>query len=215
MVANVVGKAATATAGAIHSYTQKQLDKQQPNHRPATVSPTFRRGLAAAAAVASGAAYVTGRLAELVGQASYSTALMIAKALPGHKKKKPGELATPEERSALHTMGAAGLVAFVDVYDSLEAAAKVVFAQSADATTQYITYKYGPEAGVAAADSVPVARDMLSATMNFSRLGARAFISGTAKRTAKVYLKSAVAGGFQGDFQIKGGFFHQLHFAVC
>jgi len=51
------------------------------------------------------------------------------------------ELATPEGRSALHTMGAAGLVAFVDVYDSLEVAAKVVFAQSAEATTQYITYK--------------------------------------------------------------------------
>jgi hypothetical protein len=39
-------------------------------------------------------------------------------------------------------MGAAGLVAFVDVYDSLEGAAKVVFAQSAEATTQYITYKW-------------------------------------------------------------------------
>jgi hypothetical protein len=44
MVVNVVGKAATATAGAIQNYTQKQLDKQQPNHKPATVSPTFRRG---------------------------------------------------------------------------------------------------------------------------------------------------------------------------
>lgn len=31
---------------------------------------------------------------------------------------------TPEERSVLHTVGAAGLVAFVDVYDSLESAAK-------------------------------------------------------------------------------------------
>jgi hypothetical protein len=46
--------------------------------------------LAVAASVASGAAYVTGRLAELVGQASYSMALVIAKALPGHKKKSPG-----------------------------------------------------------------------------------------------------------------------------
>jgi hypothetical protein len=31
---------------------------------------------------------------------------------------------TPEDRSVLHTVGAAGLVAFVDVYDSLENAAK-------------------------------------------------------------------------------------------
>jgi hypothetical protein len=35
---------------------------------------------------------------------------------------------------------------------------------------------------------------MLSATINFSRLGARAFISKTAKHSAKVYLKSTVAG---------------------
>lgn len=35
-----------------------------------------------------------------------------------------GDEVTPEERSAFHTVGAAGLVAFVDVYDSLEAAAK-------------------------------------------------------------------------------------------
>jgi hypothetical protein len=41
---------------------------------------------------------------------------------------------------------------------------------------------------------VPIAQDMLSATINFSRLGARAFISRTAKHSAKVYLKSTVAG---------------------
>lgn len=119
--------------------------------------------------VASTAAYVTGRLAALVGHASYMTALTIAKSLPGHKKKAPGalvkgalvhasraracthcssaavapcvratahartvpshcahccrrhwhlrsgELVSVEERSALHTVGAAGLVAFVEV----------------------------------------------------------------------------------------------------
>jgi hypothetical protein len=36
-----------------------------------------------------------------------------------------------------------------------------VFYQSADATSQYIQYKYGPEAGQAAQESVPVAKDML------------------------------------------------------
>lgn len=92
--------------------------------------------------VASSAAYVTGRLAALVGQASYATALAIARSLPGHKKQQKGELVTQEERSVLHTVGAAGLVAFVDVYDSLEKAAKVVLAQSGDATVQYIEYKW-------------------------------------------------------------------------
>lgn len=46
-----------------------------------------------------------------------------------------------QERSALHTVGAAGLVAFVDVYDSLEAAAKKVLTDSGEASQQYIAYK--------------------------------------------------------------------------
>lgn len=41
-------------------------------------------------------------------------------------------------------------------------------------------HRYGPAAGAAAAESVPVAQDMISAAINFSRLGARAFISKTA-----------------------------------
>lgn len=41
--------------------------------------------------VASSAAYVTGKLAALVGQASYATALAIAKTLPGHSTRKKGE----------------------------------------------------------------------------------------------------------------------------
>jgi hypothetical protein len=153
-----------------------------------------------------------------------------------------------------------------------------VFYQSADASQQYIQYKYGPEAGDAAKQSVPVAKDMLdgeqaghelvgwccwhaqsnvaapcaawaavgrcqevfhlcgsmciasdqmmfaslqfllpvvrhpsdpcctdclllspsllfaTATINFSRLGARAFVSKTAKTSAKVYFKSTMAG---------------------
>eukprot|EP00879_Flechtneria_rotunda_P001609 GHRR01001769.1.p1 GENE.GHRR01001769.1~~GHRR01001769.1.p1 ORF type:complete len:345 (+),score=146.16 GHRR01001769.1:601-1635(+) len=193
-IANAVGSAATSTSNAIQNYTNKQIARQQPNQKPAKVSPTFRKGLELAGKVAGSAAYVTGKLAALIGQASYAAALTIAKSLPGHKKKQPGELVSPEERSALHTVGAAGLIAFVDVYDSLEVAAKSVLGQSAEATSQYISYKYGPEAGTAAIQSVPVAMDMLQATINFSRLGARAFISKTAKQSAKMYFKSTVVG---------------------
>lgn len=38
--------------------------------------------------IASSAAYVTAKLAEAVGHASYVTALAIAKSLPGHKKRQ-------------------------------------------------------------------------------------------------------------------------------
>lgn len=59
--------------------------------------------LALAGSIASSAAYVTGKLAALVGQASYATALAIAKSLPGHKKKKKtGELVTAEVRQCKH-----------------------------------------------------------------------------------------------------------------
>lgn len=44
VVASAVGQAAVATAGAIQSYAQKQIAKQPPNHKPATISPTFKRG---------------------------------------------------------------------------------------------------------------------------------------------------------------------------
>lgn len=38
-------------------------------------------------------------------------------------------------------VGAAGLMAYVTVYDSLEQAAKTVLTHSADASAQYIQYK--------------------------------------------------------------------------
>lgn len=47
--------------------------------------------LAVAGTIASSAAYVTAKLAEAVGHASYVTALAIAKSLPGHKKRHQGE----------------------------------------------------------------------------------------------------------------------------
>jgi hypothetical protein len=47
--------------------------------------------LAVAGVIASSAAYVTAKLADMVGHASYVTALAIAKSLPGHKKRAAGE----------------------------------------------------------------------------------------------------------------------------
>ena len=201
----------TALPGCLHQAVQQWAVKGFTSGREvhavcAVVTLCCR--LALAGVVASSAAYVTGKLAELVGHASYATALAIAKMLPGHKKKAKGEQqmatvwavcalcmalidqaccawhflqphgvpyssllklmwcqattlhsdclatqsvdcvvclakqsvncvvkhmgicvaagdeVTPEERSALHTVGAASLVAFVDVYDSLETAGK-------------------------------------------------------------------------------------------
>lgn len=80
------------------------------------------------------------------------------------------------------------------MYDSLESAAKLVLSYSGNASADYIAYKYGEEAARAARASAPVAEDMMSAALNCTRLGARAIISKTASRTAKMYLKDQVAG---------------------
>lgn len=44
MAASAIGRAAAATADAIHGYAKKQIEKQQPNAKPATISPTFKKG---------------------------------------------------------------------------------------------------------------------------------------------------------------------------
>jgi hypothetical protein len=50
---------------------------------------------------------------------------------------------------------------------------------------------------------MPAAQDMMQTCLNCTRLGARAAISKTAKKTASVYLKSALA-GVSPDEQAKG-----------
>ncbi|GBF99472.1 spartin [Raphidocelis subcapitata] len=211
VLAGAVKRASTALNDSITHYKERHIASCGPCQEPARVSPHLRASLKVVGAVASGAAWVTGKAAELLGDASYALALKIAKALPGHDARPAaaagagaaaggaaaagagGELA-PEERSAFKTIGAAGLTAYLNLYDALEDAAVTVVSHSADASAKYIEYKYGPEAGAAAAESVPIANQMVAAARNFTRLGARAVISGTAKRTAKIYLKSTMAG---------------------
>jgi len=106
----------------------------------------------------------------------------------------PADVVTPEQRSALKVVGAAGLLAYVEVYDALENAARTVLMQSGDQCQQFVEYKYGREAGDAAKSSLPVMQDMVMAGVNFTRLGARAIVSHTAKKTASLYLKDALAG---------------------
>lgn len=72
-----------------------------------------------------------------MGDASYALALRVAKSLPGHDPAAPaaagggaggggagGGGVAPEERSSFKTVGAAGLAAYLNVYDALEDAAK-------------------------------------------------------------------------------------------
>jgi len=55
-----------------------------------------------------------------------------------------GDRVDSEQLSAMKTVGAAGLLAYVQVYDSLEDAAKVVMMKGGAHARDFIGYKYGP-----------------------------------------------------------------------
>lgn len=213
-IAEAVRRGADAVNEAVTNYKERQIaapataagaaagagtSQQQQQQQHARVHPALKVGIKVAAVAASAAAYTTGKLAAAVGDATYSLALRIAKALPGHPDRPPppnaaadgGAELRPQEVSGFRTVAAAGLTAYVQVYDALEDAARSVAEHSAAASAHYISYKYGPEAGEAASASVPVARDLMATVANTTRLGARAMISKTAKGAAKIYLAGA------------------------
>ena len=152
-----IAAAATAADGSAVPGGAAPGAPQQPQPQPqqhVRVHPALKASLKVAAAAAAAAAAVTGKLAAFVGDASYALALRIAKALPGHSDRPTaaacaangtanggGAELRPEERSAFKTVGAAGLVAYVQVYDALEDAARAVLEHSAGAAAQYIGYK--------------------------------------------------------------------------
>jgi hypothetical protein len=100
----------------MHSHTHTHTHTHISMLMHACASPHPPPSLKVVATVACGAAYVTGRLAALVGDASYALALKIAKALPGHSERRPGVVAgsgegaelAPEERTAFKTVRGAG-----------------------------------------------------------------------------------------------------------
>lgn len=125
-----IGRAASATSQGIANYAERQKKSKLPNEQPASVSPAVHTSIKVAGVAATAAAAVTGTLASLVGSASYAIAAGVASTLSGSSKKKKKqkgqkgavegepqseEEVTPEEQSALKTIGAAGLMSYVAV----------------------------------------------------------------------------------------------------
>ncbi|KAI8472138.1 MAG: senescence-associated protein-domain-containing protein [Monoraphidium minutum] len=219
VVAGLVRRASGAASDAVARFTESRMAAAPRADPPAHVPSHVQQGLQVAAAVASGAAVLTGHLAAAVGDASYALALRIADAHQQRRERRrrgggaaPGGGAAARRhgprrggareggggggerrRSALKTVGAAGLLAYVQVYDALEEAAKQVLAHSAEASAAYIGYKYGPEAAAAAERGVPLAQDVVQAATNVTRLAAsRALVSHEAQRSAATYLHEAL-----------------------
>lgn len=215
VAAGAVGQASSWLGGALRRYAEQRALAREPAPEPARVPPHVAEGLRVAAAVAGSAASATGRLAALVGDASYRIAAKVAEGLSedtssassassassssgsgggaaAAMRGPPAPVAAARRRrSELKKVGAAGLLAYVQVYDALEEAAKKVLCQGADATAQYIGHKYGPQAAAAASEGVPVARGLIHTATNVTRLGSRALISKAAQRSAAAYLRAA------------------------
>ena len=214
MLGGLIVRAATAAADAAHAAAHRQIRSTQPAQQQARVSPHLQRGLKVAAVAAQGASKATGALAGAMGNAAFAVASALgpkqqqpqkqqaaassasdAAALPTLRPSSATPAAgdvQPEQRSALKTIGAGGLLAYVQVYDALEHAALLALVGSGDAAAHYCRHRWGDEAAEAAASSVPVAGDMLRAGLNLTRLGARAFVSKAAKRTMQLYVADAV-----------------------
>lgn len=197
VVAATIASAAVSVSGAIRGYANKQTQAVQAGATPTKVSPHMKSGIKVAGFLASSAARVTGGAVSLVGKGADALAHRVARTLAGKPTSSPApgtEGITPEQQSALKTVGAAALLSFVEVYDALEAAAIAVVDESGKGAEQYMGHRYGAEVAQATKDSVPVAKDMVKTGLNFSRLGPRAVVSRTAKRAAKMTLKHSFAG---------------------
>ncbi|KIY99220.1 hypothetical protein MNEG_8742 [Monoraphidium neglectum] len=224
VLAGLVRVASGSASAAVARYAEARMAAADRAEPPTRVSPHMQQGLQVAAAVASGAACVTGHIASAVGEASYALAQHIAAVSRENREQRRheghsagsggrrrhgrhsaagarGEAGDGEARgggdeggqSALKTVGAAGLLAYVQIYDALEEAAKQVLAHSAEASAQYIGYKYGPEAAAAAQMGVPLAQNVVHTATNAARLAvARALVSEGAQRSAALYLQAAL-----------------------
>ncbi len=67
----------------------------------------------------------------------------VSRTLAGKPSSTPGSQGmTPEQQSALKTVGAAALLSFVEVYDALEAAAIAVVDESGKGAQQYMGHRW-------------------------------------------------------------------------
>lgn len=90
-----------------------------------------------------------------------------------------------ETGKAMRQVAASGLVAFADVWDGLETAAKVFGSHASVATKDLVHHTYGEEAGKVATRSLEVAADVGVAALNMRQVGLGGLVRRTAAETAR------------------------------
>eukprot|EP00878_Enallax_costatus_P000368 GHUV01000453.1.p1 GENE.GHUV01000453.1~~GHUV01000453.1.p1 ORF type:complete len:337 (+),score=139.14 GHUV01000453.1:266-1276(+) len=210
MAAASISKTSVAVGAAITNYVQHRMDSTPPLSQPLTVSRGYvsrlnliQKFTQPAASVADVAAMYTGEMLYWVMQAALAVYNQLAamKVLPqitaSAKTDAAGVPINPvsgglpmagDELAAFKLVGAALLMAYVQVYDALEEAAQLLFRQASTAGQRYLAHRHGGEAADVAAAALALAADVMTLTLNWFRLMGRAFFSKTATKTARAYL---------------------------
>ncbi len=143
-----------------------------------------RAAVVVSAAVVQGAATVARSLGAAVSSAFMSTSYGQSFASAG----------TSEAGKAARQVAASGLVAFGEVWDGLEKAAKVFGSAAAEATHTFVEERYGAEAAVAADKSLAVAADVGVAALNMRNVSVGGLVRRTGVEAAKELIGPAHGG---------------------
>jgi hypothetical protein len=210
MAAASINKTSAAVGGAIGSYVQSRIDQTPPLSQPLTISRGYitrlnlvQKFTQPAASAADVVAMYMGELLYWFMQAALAVYHQLAamKVLPqittGARSDATGVPINPvsgglpmagDELAAFKLVGAALLMAYIEVYDSLEEAAQLLFRQASTSGQRYLAHRHGGEAADVAAAALAVTADMMTLTLNWFRMMGRAFFSKTATKTARGYL---------------------------
>lgn len=214
MAAASINKTSVAVGGAISSYVQNRIDQTPPLSQPLTISRGYINRLnliqkftQPSATAADVVAMYLGELLYWVMQAAMAVYQQLAamKVLPqitmGARSDASGVPINPvsgglpmagDELAAVKLVGAALLMAYIEVYDALEEAAQLLFRQSSSAGQRYLAHRHGGEAADVATAALAVAADVMTLTLNWFRMMGRAFFSKTATKTARAYLLESI-----------------------
>jgi len=103
-----------------------------------------------------------------------------ADAIVGTREQSdPSKPATKVKRVA-----AAVVVSAAEIYEGMIDAFVTVSKHTAEATTEVVTHRFGPEVGQVSSDTLAAAGHSANAVISSTRLGTRAILRSTVKKTA-------------------------------
>eukprot|EP00879_Flechtneria_rotunda_P001020 GHRR01001156.1.p1 GENE.GHRR01001156.1~~GHRR01001156.1.p1 ORF type:complete len:303 (+),score=106.55 GHRR01001156.1:254-1162(+) len=210
MAAASITRTAAAVGSALDSYTQNLINQTPPLTQPLTISKGYVNRLNLVQKFTQPTAYAAEVMAQYMGELLYwlmQGAMVVyyqlaaMKVLPqittGGKSDVAGVPMNPvrgglpmasDELAAFKLVGAALLMAYIEVYDALEEAAQMLFRQASTVGERYLAHRHGGEAADVAAAALSVAADVMTLTLNWFRILGRGFFSKTATKTARTYL---------------------------